>query len=93
MDGAHNFIGDRNPSHDRVKNGTHNFLDKDEAKRRANKLINDGTHHFLKNNPVHNMLASGTHTSQIKKVCPHCNRTFSVNMFAAWHGDKCKLRK
>lgn len=28
-----------------------------------------------------------------RKICPHCDRSIAVNMYAAWHGDKCKLKE
>lgn len=30
--------------------------------------------------------------SSIKVECPHCNRMFSRNTYALWHGDNCKSR-
>jgi len=36
-------------------------------------------------------LANGSHPSQQKKNCLHCNKTVSVGMFVRWHGPNCKL--
>ena len=38
-------------------------------------------------------MASGTHPSQIKKTCPHCNTICDTANYARWHGDKCKVLK
>ena len=27
-----------------------------------------------------------------RKNCPHCDKSVAVNMYAAWHGDKCKFK-
>ena len=43
-DGTHNFLGDKNPNHQRFEDGTHNFLGENHP---AKLLVKDGTHHFL----------------------------------------------
>ena len=44
--GTHN-LGDRNPSHKRVKDGTHNFLGGAIPRRAQKKRVKAGTHPFL----------------------------------------------
>lgn len=47
---------------DRVKNGTHNWLDGDKARERELKKIDDGTHHFLgESNPSIRRMKDSTH--------------------------------
>ena len=36
-------------------------------------------------------LAEGKHTSQLKKVCEHCNKTIDLMNFKKWHGNQCIL--
>jgi hypothetical protein len=43
---THNFLGDKNPSHDRVKNGTHNWQDREKARERQLIKILDGSHNL-----------------------------------------------
>lgn len=82
-DGTHPFLGARNPSHNRVKNGTHNFQDREKARTRNIDRVNNGTHNFLGPNAP----------SQIKWTCPHCNKSGSgKGMFTRWHGDNCRVR-
>jgi hypothetical protein len=26
-------------------------------------------------------------------ICPHCGKDVAVNMYARYHGDKCKMKK
>ena len=30
---------------------------------------------------------------QPRSTCPHCNNSIANNIFARWHGDKCKSKK
>ena len=57
------------------------------------KLVAEGKHPLQ--GPTHNLnrIKNGTHPSQVKKTCPHCNKTTSTNTYSQWHGDKCKLNK
>jgi len=45
--------------------------------------------------PANNLkrVANGTHPSQIKKICPHCNKTCDTANYSKWHGDNCKVLK
>lgn len=74
----------------RVANGTHNFLTMDHSKN-VQKRIEEGTHNLLGSTHALARLAKGTHPSQIKKTCPHCNKTMGSGQYSQWHGDKCKL--
>ena len=67
-DGTHHLLGNSNPSHTRVKNGTHNFQGPESNKKR----IDDGTHNFMnpdfiKQNAIRNSelnkikVSNGTH--------------------------------
>lgn len=91
-EGTHNFIGNSNPSTAMIKSGTHHFLNS-EFQRQVNiTRINNGTHHLL--GPAHNKkrMENGTHPSQTKKVCEHCNKTVDLPNFSRWHGNNCKRR-
>jgi hypothetical protein len=33
-----------------------------------------------------------TGKKQPRRICPHCNRSIAVNVYAKFHGDKCKLK-
>jgi hypothetical protein len=33
-----------------------------------------------------------TGKKQPRTICPHCNRSIAVNVYAKYHGDKCKLK-
>ena len=88
--GTHNFLGSEN-NKSRIANGSHNFLNGEFQKQTSLKRIADSSHNFL--GPYNNkkQLDNGTHPSQIKKTCPHCNKTCSLNMFGRWHGVKCRM--
>jgi hypothetical protein len=67
-EGTHHFLGDSNPSHERVKNGTHNFLDKEQRKRTGElnrrlqkERVANGTHHLLGGNIQRDLVKSGKH--------------------------------
>ena len=57
------------------------------------KRIANGTHNLTGSQHNLNRMANGTHPSQIKKTCPHCDKITSTNTYAQWHGDKCKVLK
>jgi hypothetical protein len=49
----------------RVLDGTHNFQDKEAAKRNANRRVDEGNHHFVGDtNPVFKQLKEGSHPFQ-----------------------------
>jgi len=86
----------RNIQKNRVKNGTHIFLIKNYQTDNNKKRVVEGTHHFLggiiQKNLINKRLNKGTHPSQIKKLCPYCNRNISITVFGRFHGDKCKKK-
>lgn len=85
----------------RVLEGTHPFLEKNFQKNVQLKNIENGTHHFL-NSKIQSenaikgntsRLKNGTHPSQIKKVCPYCNKILDSANFGRYHGNKCKEKR
>lgn len=56
----------------------------------------NGTHNFLGGETQRRMhqrhLENGTHHSQVKWKCPHCNRKgLGKSNYTRYHGDRCKL--
>lgn len=91
--GNHPFMGDRNPVYSLIAEGKHNFLGDGSFQRTvALNRVSKGTHPLLGPKSNNTRLANGTHPSQIKNTCEHCNKTVSLGMFKRWHGDKCKKR-
>lgn len=66
----------------RVRNGTHNFQDSEQARERAVKRIRAGTHNFVADHPTNKTL-----------TCSHCNKTGPGPQMKQWHFDKCKFRE
>ena len=63
---------------------------------KAAELIKIRTEHFKRiANPNVNQdqLRAGTHVSQQKVQCEHCNKILDKANYSRWHGDKCKSRK
>lgn len=54
-------------------------------------MVEDGTHHFSGPEINRKQFENGTHPSQNKKLCLHCNKEFCLNAFVRFHGDNCKL--
>jgi hypothetical protein len=77
----------------RVDAGTHNFLGGNIQRATQRKRVNDGTHNLLGSKSNMERLLSGTHPSQIKQTCPHCNKTLDIANAKRWHFDKCKQIK
>lgn len=65
----------------RVENGEHNFTS-DMAKRRTERLLQEGKHVFLTNNP-----------NKIIITCPHCNKSGGRGGMIRWHYDNCKTKR
>ena len=74
------------------RNGTHNFIGGEVQRQSNQRRIANGTHHLL--GASHNLsrIAAGTHPSQTKLQCPHCNLECAVNNYSKYHGEKCKLK-
>lgn len=98
--GTHPFSGNgtfqREIQQQRIKNKTHNFLNKNHATERNLRRVNQGTHHFLggeiSRKAALYQLENNIHPSQIKISCIYCKREFGIGHFHRWHGDKCKLK-
>jgi hypothetical protein len=92
--GTHHFLGSgeitRARNLKRVADGTNPFVSGELQRNLAKKLVAEGKHHFLGGSINQKMISEGRHTSQIKKICEHCNKSISINMFHRWHGDNCK---
>jgi len=73
--GTHNLLGDTNPSHRRLANGTHNFIGMNTRR------VAEGSHNFV----------GSQSPSQVEWVCPHCNkRGKGKGNYTKWHGNMCK---
>lgn len=87
--GTHHFVGGE-VNNQRVLNGTHHFvggvIQKESAKKRIVEIKE------LLGSWRDKMLKEGTHPTQIKKICPFCNREENLALFARYHGDKCKMK-
>lgn len=99
-DGTHNFLGPENSKttqRKRVDKGVHHFLGGDLQSKINKKRIEEGSHHLLGGKIQKELalkrLRNGTHPSQIKKTCEHCDKIISSNMYARFHGNKCKVLK
>ena len=77
----------------KVENGTHPFLGGEVSRKINQKRVEEGSHNFLGRQSVKAQLANGTHSSQIKKTCPYCDKTVSSGMFNRWHGENCKYKE
>jgi hypothetical protein len=88
-DGTHPFVGGEfqkvlNAS--RIKNGTHNFLGKNNP---SHERIANGTFHLLGPTSNEQRLLDGSHPSQIKISCLVCKKEVDSANFNRYHGDKC----
>lgn len=95
--GTHHFLNSgeitRARNLKRVEEGTNPFVGGEIQRKLAKQLVAEGKHHFLGGSINEKMLTEGKHTSQIKKICGHCGKSISINMFHRWHGDNCKNKK
>jgi hypothetical protein len=73
--GTHNLVGDTNPVHNLIAQGTHHFQLDNPSK----KKISDGSHHFLNNHP-----------NKIQVTCPHCGKQGGAVNMRRYHFDNCK---
>ena len=78
----HIFIG---LNEKRVKEGTHNWQDKDEARKRNQKRIDEGTHNFLSNKGTVNVVDPDGNTKRIESATyreqKHTNYYVSVRSY------------
>jgi hypothetical protein len=64
----------------RIEKGEHNFTS-EFAKKRTKRLLQEGTHVFLANNP-----------NKVIVTCPHCNKSGGRSGMIRWHYDNCKSK-
>jgi len=96
---GHPWLGDKNPSKRKVKEGTHHFQ-QDIGNRPADiiqrKLVSEGTHHWQSqehkqktgfNNQKR--LENGTHKFAEKVSCPNCGKIGQAAAMKRWHFDNC----
>jgi HNH endonuclease len=105
LNGTHHLLSGEIQSKsgkDRAKKGTLGFQNKDNLKK-ANYIkdkvvkqrIQEGT--WILQDPefhrkvVKNQIANGTHCSQKKITCPHCNKTIDSANYKRSHGNNCKI--
>lgn len=93
--GTHQFLGDINPSHKRVKDGTHHLLSRSDGTSLSSDRVKEGTHNLLGGTQQREMnrkrLANKTHNFIQEWKCPHCNTVgLGTGNFSRWHGDNCK---
>jgi hypothetical protein len=80
--GTHHFLGESNPMHAKVADGTHPWLGNGEAVSiRQKQRVKDGSHVFACNNP-----------NNTKLTCPYCNKTGSKPGMLRYHFSNCKRR-
>lgn len=78
--GTHHFCGETNPSVKRMKDGTHQFLNRELQREISIKSNND-------------RLKNGTHNFKMNWRCPHCDKTGSNQInYIRWHGENCKKK-
>jgi hypothetical protein len=87
-DGTHHFQDGeaaRQRNLERVQSGSHNLLKQADGTSQSANMVASGRHHFVTNNPINNLLASGNHASKIKLSCRFCRKTTSKNQFTKLH--------
>ena len=78
-EGVHQWLGDKNPTIEKIKNGTHLWLsEQHKLATSANnrKKLDNKSHHFLKN-----------------VICPHCTKEGQLTAMKRWHFENCKSIK
>lgn len=76
-EGVHQWLGKRNPVHERLKNGSHEWLSEKHKKltsQRNKQRLENKTHHLLK-----------------VAECPHCKKIGQMTSMKRWHFNNCKL--
>lgn len=87
--GNHHFVGST-VNKQRVANGTNPFVGGSIQRENAKKRIVEIKE--LLESWRDKMFEEGTHPTQVKKICPFCNREENIALFARYHGDKCKMK-
>jgi hypothetical protein len=96
---THPFLGDRNPSRKKVKEGTHHFQQNignrpgDIAQR---ELVEKGLHHWQTERHAEDVGARSRKLIKLKKhpfgemvKCPNCNKEGQKSAMKRWHFDNC----
>ena len=84
---------------ERVKLGSHNLLKRADGSSQASDMVAAGRHHFVKNNPTHKKLKTGTHPFQvnhqnkIQVTCLCCKKTGGLVNMNRYHLSNCKVAK
>ena len=76
VEGTHQWLGDKNPVHERLRNGSHEWLSeqhKELTSLRNKQRLGNGTHHLLS-----------------LTQCPHCGKSGQMTAMKRWHFDNCK---
>lgn len=71
----------------------HHFQNSEWQRNIRKKEVENGTSNLLGPEMNRRNLKNGKHCSQIKKECPHCNKTIDIANYARWHGDRCKAER
>jgi hypothetical protein len=96
LNGTHNLLGGKQQKTSASKllaERKHPLQRRADGTSHATDRVARGSHHFLGAAQTKKQIASGTHSSCIKKTCEHCGKTVSTNMYSVWHGKKCKKNK
>lgn len=104
--GEHQWLGDKNPSKIKVKNGTHHFLRANNSRQRRfvddlqRQKVEEGTHHWLSKKHAEEVgtrtkiaIQSGQHPFGQLVVCSFCSKIGQKASMARWHFDNCKERR
>lgn len=75
-----------------IERGTHPFLGGELQRQLTRKRLADGTHNFLGPDNQNKKLKNGSHNFQVRKTCPHCNRSLNPGNYKQYHGDNCKMK-
>ena len=81
----------------RTQAGLNLFSKRADGSSVASDLVKSGRHHWLKREDGTTIqtdrIKNGTHPSQAKWTCKHCNKTGkSKTNYTRWHGDNCKTK-
>lgn len=91
--GTHHFLKSdfqKEVARKSIENGTNKFSDATWQKEKAKKQVQNGTHSFLGGEIQRNRIKNGTHPSQLKWTCVHCNVSGKgKGNFTRYHGDNC----
>lgn len=74
----------------RIQQGTHNLVGDNNP---VKKLVAQGLHYWQTTYSNQARLTAGTHPSQQKSTCPHCNKTASIANIKRWHLEHCRLKQ